>query len=496
VGLIYSYTRFFVSSVSLFFFVFITLTITFAAPDPGIRTRAVHTVQIRLSEDASLHSIIQKAGYSLADKDVTAFLSEFSNLNEGLRSISSIRKGTVVRLPLSHLVTVSATSPGTQQRRRPAPRKRGKHEEHRSPELPRRSAEPVLLPDQSSSRRPQTVQAIRRLVEELYGGVVMEQAGLKYFSVGQRSEISFDATSFPMMVLRNGVVLVLDPSGALPSEVRQIIRLVWPEYVFVSYKDGQNLRTVIDSLLVSLGYVVRRDRTIIAGGSSQIEYRADFVIFRKDDDLLSGDITVVTIISPYEREVPESLVQWFRTRDIRLIQLGNEEQRPAGAERAEVTDVRGGTDSRVFIEKITSRIGYPLSHDTVLNLSDRKEFSYNLRADISFDAGPRTKVIEFTDLSDQEIAYARKRGIDIVCMDPREDDRAVLGKLIDLLGVFHTDDPDAHAAYITPRNAKYRLSLPGVYLKTRQGTFFITDTELGAGLLRDIVDPGLRVITY
>lgn len=489
------------SSLSLFFFVFVTLTITFASPDPEIHTRAgqsraVHTVQVRLSEDASLHSIIQKAGYSLADKDVAAFLAEFSNLNERLSSFSSIRKGTVVRLPMTHLAKAAAAPPGTRLGHSPVPRKRGKTEGRRPPELPGRRAEPALLSDKNSSKRSQTIQTIRKLVEELYGGVVLEPAGLKYFSVGQRSEISFDTTSFPMMVMSNGVVLVLDLSGVLPAEVSQIIRLVWPEYVFVSSKDGQDLRTVIDSFLVSLGYAVRPDRTLIAGGRSQIEYYADFVIFRKEDEFLEGDITVVTIISPDDREVPESLVQWFRARDIRLIQIGNAEKRPASPERAEVMDVRGGKDSRTFIENITSRIGYMSSHDTVLSLSDRKDFAYNLRADISIAAGPRTKVIEFVELSDQEIDYARKRGVDIVCVDPREDDRAVLGKLVDLLGVVHADSPETYAAYITPRNTKYRLGLPGVYMKTQKGTFFITDTELGADLLRDIVDPGLKVITY
>jgi len=490
-----------VSSLSLFFFVFITLTITFAVPDAGSYTqtgqkRSVQIISVRLSEDASLHSIIQKAGYSLADKDVAGFLTEFSGLNEGLRSISSIKKGTDVRIPLSHLVKLVAAPPGTKQRRRFAPRKRGNNEVPAVPKFPLTSTEPVLLPDQSSSRRSQVVRTIRSLAEQLYGRAVMEQDGLKYFAVGQRSEISFDAASFPMMVLNNGVVLVLDPSGALPAEVRQIIRLVWPEYLFVSYKDGQDLRTVLDSLLVSLGYVVGRGRTLIAGGTSRIEYNSDFVIFRKEDDLLEGDITVVTLIGPHDREAPESLVQWFRARDIRLIQLGDGESGSVRSERAKVINVNGRADKRTFIENITSSIGFKLSHDTVVSLSDRKDFTYNLRADISIATGPRTKVIEFAEMSAQEIDYARKWGVDVICMDPRDDDRAVLGKLIDLLGVVHVDSPDTYSAYITPRKTRYRLVLPGVYVKTRQGTFFITDTELGADLLRDIVDPGLTVITY
>ncbi len=492
--MIHSYSRFFVSSFSLFFFAFASLTVTYAASSP--RSRGVQTIRVLLKEDSSLNSIIQKAGYSLADRDVAAFLAEFTRLNEGLRSISSIRQGTEVKLPLSFLVKLSETQSGTRKKRRVPQPKRGGAGIPGFSGLPRTRPEPAVSPDQSSERRSQTVRAIRSLVEQLSGRAVMEPGGLKYFAVGQRTEISFDTTSFPMMALSNGAVLVLDPSGALPDEVREIIRLVWPEYVFVSYREGQDLRTVIDRLLVSLGYVVRRDRTLIAGGDSSIQYRADFVIFRKEDDLLEGEIMVVTVIGPHERAVPESLVRWFGSRDIRLIQLDEAGPLPAASGRAEVMDAGGSADSSRLVEKIVSALGYTFKRDAVLSLSDRKDFTYKLRADISIAAGARAKVIEFAELSAQEIAYARKRGVDVVCVDFRDDDRAVLRKLVDLLGLPHTDSPDASAPVITPRNTRYRLILPGVYLKTRQGAFFITDTGLDAALLRDVVDPAITVITY
>lgn len=499
-GLIYTYARLCVTTVSLFFFVFITLTITFAAQDPlpprGGQSSQGRNLQVRLSEDTSLHQLIQKNGYALADKDVAAFLAEFSKLNEGLRSISSIKKGTVVRLPLSQLVRDTAAPVRPEQRKRVSGQKGRNSQESKPAAAPRRREEPVLLPEPGLARRSQAVQVIRRLVEELYGLVALEQTGLRYFSVGQRSEISFDSTAFPLMVLKNGIVLVLDPTDSLPVEIRQLIRLVWPEYVFVSYRDGQDLRTVIDELLVALGYTVRRDTTLIAGGHSQIEYRADFVIFKKEDDLLEGDLVAVSLIGPHEREVPASLVHWFRARDIRLIQLGQASASPGSLKGAEVRGAISGKDTRSILESIISGLGYSPARDTVLHLSDRREFKFNLRADISFTEGKRTKVIEFAELSAQEIAFARKNGVDVICVDEHAELRSVLRQMVDLLGIPHADTPEFYSDQITPRNVRYRLALQGIYVKTPKGSFFITDSGLGSALLRDVAAPDLTVITY
>lgn len=58
---------------------------------------------IRVERDISLDELISTSGYRLADGDVVPFLTEFTDLNEGILRISSIEKGTIVKLPLRFL---------------------------------------------------------------------------------------------------------------------------------------------------------------------------------------------------------------------------------------------------------------------------------------------------------------------------------------------------------------------------------------------------------
>lgn len=58
---------------------------------------------VEVEKDSSLMDIVESKGYTLRDEDVNDFLNEFIALNEGVKSIKLIPKGSVVKLPLSHL---------------------------------------------------------------------------------------------------------------------------------------------------------------------------------------------------------------------------------------------------------------------------------------------------------------------------------------------------------------------------------------------------------
>ena len=70
-----------------------------------------NVLSVRLKSDISLYELITKSGYNIADEDVAAFLAEFTRLNEDIKSISSIKKGTTIKLPLQKLKKAGKVSP-------------------------------------------------------------------------------------------------------------------------------------------------------------------------------------------------------------------------------------------------------------------------------------------------------------------------------------------------------------------------------------------------
>ncbi|MDO9288411.1 MAG: secretin N-terminal domain-containing protein [Thermodesulfovibrionales bacterium] len=60
-------------------------------------------VTVAVGMDTPLIELIEAHGYTLKDEDLNVFLSEFIALNEDIKSIKMIPKGSTVKLPLTHL---------------------------------------------------------------------------------------------------------------------------------------------------------------------------------------------------------------------------------------------------------------------------------------------------------------------------------------------------------------------------------------------------------
>jgi len=58
---------------------------------------------LKLQKNISLYDLIQTSGYGISDENVVLFLTEFMELNPSVKSVSALKKGTLVRMPIRHL---------------------------------------------------------------------------------------------------------------------------------------------------------------------------------------------------------------------------------------------------------------------------------------------------------------------------------------------------------------------------------------------------------
>lgn len=460
-----------------------------ASPDIAIVNKSARgkVLSVRPPNDISLYELITKSGYSIADEDVASFLTDFTKLNEDIKSISNIKKGTTVRLPLQNLKKTGneLASSGETSGLHAVKRRIVKKKEQKKFEAETNLANKEML-----------LRNIKILSRYLYDNSTVGAEGLKFFSVNEKTEIALDTSYFPVIELNTKRVLIVDYTGILPEEIGNIVELTWPEYRIVSFKPQATFKQIIGSLLESMGYAVNEARTVVAGGRTKIEYNADFIIFKKTSDILDSKIWIVGIVDNDGYSTPESLMGWFSMRDINLIELSHNETRNRHAAGADASYIDSDGNARVFAEAVLSRLGYKYSSNTSHNLSDRKEFTYRLKADLSINLGYRTKVFEFTELSDDEINFAKKKGIDIACIKPLEERRAVLSKILSLLSLHYSGSTASVSSSITPKGVKYRLLSPGFFVHSIHGPIFFTDSDLEPALLREIITDQISVIKF
>lgn len=480
------------------FILFISITVFFVlkpgtvfcnSPDITIVNKSARekVLSVRLKNDISLYELITKSGYSIADEDVASFLTEFTKLNEDIKSISSIKKGATVRLPLQNLkkagneLAFSGETSGLHAVKRRIVKKK----EHRKLEI-----------ETSLANKEMILRNISTLANYLYDNTAVKAEGLKFFNVSERTEISLDTSYFPVIDLNKERILIIDYSGILPDGIKDIVELAWPEYRVVSFKDHTNFKKIIGSLLESMGYNINEDAAVVAGGRTKIEYNADFLIFKKTSDIIDSKIWIVGIVDNAGYSTPESLINWLRLQDINLIELSYNEIRNKHSGGAGASYIEAGRNAQVFTETVLSLLGYKYSSNTSHNLSGRKEFTYNLKADLSINLGYRTKVIEFAELSDYEINFSKKRGIDIACIKPLEERRVILSKIMSLLSLHYAGSAASVSSYITPKGVKYRLLSPGFFVHSINGPIFFTDSELEPALLKEIIRDQITVVKF
>lgn len=460
-----------------------------SVPGSQERSRSDRILTQKLKKNISLNDLIASAGYSISDEVVVAFLSDFMNLNPSVKSISTLKKDTLVRIPLKHLKKISDSQGAFMEKPAVDSTLRKK--------FVRRKPKDVIAPQPPLKvDKAMLLNNAQELFSMLGEKVTIEQEGFKFFQISEKSSLSFDAVMFPVIDLHNERILILDYTGSFTADMKDLLEVAWPEYHVVSVEQAFTLRTLVPVLLRESGFVFQEDARMVSGGVSRVEYHSDFLVYGKSDGKIQDEISLVSILSKDEYQTPAELASWFRGRDISLIELSEYEKKTPARKDVEIISLKKTKDIREFAEACIGIMGYPYERNTEISLSDRKDLRYSVMADIAIDLGYRKKVIEFADMSEMELAAAAKFGLDIASIKQWEERKDVLRRILSLLSADYRAISITNSSLITPASVRYRLVMPGYLVHALKGTYFMTDTEFDADLLRKVVADGITILQF
>jgi hypothetical protein len=472
-----------VIKLNIRFIAFVLILLFFSYADASInRQYNGKILTIKTTKKTSLSELITSSGYDIADRDVTSFLEDFVSLNRDIKNLSIIPKGTIVRLPLK---TLKPKVRKVTQKAIP----QQKVENLRFRKEPPKEPLPGYQPEQEA-----ILKNIKILLHSLNNSAFIRSEGIKVFSINDKSELSFNTSFFPLIEFMDNRTIMLDYQGILPEEIKDIVEISWPEYKVVSNHGRKDIKNITGLLLDSLGYSSFRDGKVILGGKARIEFFADLVIVKKSDDILEGELIAISIIKPEEYRTPDELKEWAEDRGVRMVELSLREP-PLSHSRTEIVYMSEREVDR-FSERFLNLLGYEFSRDVNLRLSDRKEYEFNIKADLTITLGNRTKVIDFSEFYEQTISYAKARGFDIVSISSGETRSEILRKIIGLLSINCKDRPETTSSYITPKGVKYRLLVPGTLIRARNGMLFLTDPDIDTGFLSHLVADNITLIKF
>jgi hypothetical protein len=447
-----------------------------AAPISADSPPAQKALTVKTAKNTSISELIKSLGYSLDDRNIQEFLRDFMQMNKDIKSLSVIPKGTAVKMPLKWL---TEKSPKMAMRKKRGPSKR--KEEKERPLQRVRSDEIVL----------------RNLGTLLYALTEVSSftsKGVKVFSLGDKNEISLDTSAFPLVELPDKTMIVLDYRGILPEELKDVIEVTWPEYRIVSGHGIQGLKSSIAELLNAVGYSSFNDSTVVFGGKAKIELRPDFVVKKVSDDIFSGEIIAVSIVTPNEYKLPDAFKEWAGKEGIRIVELFLREP-PLFRELAEVQALPE-RDLKMLSQSFLALLGFPVKRGETLRISGDKDYEFTMKTDVTVVEHNTVKAIQFSEVPSAVDRYAKSRGFDVLSISPNEERWTVLRKIMGFLSLNYTDNPEKTASYITPRKAKYRLSMPGTLVRSKKGLFFFTDTDTDVDVFSSLMDDHVKLIRF
>ena len=465
---------------------------------------------IKTTQDISLADLIASSGYSLADRDLEEFLKDFAELNKNLKGFNVIPKGTFVQLPLGKL-KASGIKPTLRGEREPAGKKleepRSKQQEteartrHKERDMggPRRGQGAKETRLRHEKRKVDAAIVLRTMSGLLYALAdvrAVKSEGIRVLSSRGDAELSLDTSSFPLMELADERVILLDYRGILPEEMKDIIEFSWPEYRVFSTHGISDLKGSASTLLDTLGFTSFRNGKIIVGGTPRLDIFPDIVTTTVGNDLLETEIVAVNIVKNGEYGFPSEVKEWLQKRGVRIIELFVGDARLS---RQPVKTVSlADSDIRALSARFLNLLGFDVKEGDSLRISDRKEYALRIHTDLTVMPKNKKGVqsIRFSETPETYLSYLQQHGFPVLSLSVHAKRDEVLRKMMDFLSLHYMERPERTTAYITPKKAKYRVSMPGFLVRSGNKTFFFTESVMDEGLSRFLLNGQVTLVRF
>lgn len=420
-------------------------------------------ISIKTEKNISLSDLIKSSGFEIEDDRVTPFLEDFLRLNEDIKSLRMIPKGTTVRLPSKYL-----------KKRTGATREKGFE--------PR----PEVAKDKEIEL---VIRNIKGLFDHLGEFISVSLGKIIVFPVTEKASLSIDTDYFPMIEISGRRMILLDLKKTLPDEIRDIIEVYWPEYTVIR---GRDMKGIVNQVLDSIDYTCIEEGRVVIGDDMLVEIKPDCIIMRKGKDIMDSDMIILGITKKDEFGFPHKLLKWAKESGISIIDL-HMRKKPLFHKEANLFVLPEHKEGLIL--GLLDHLGYKVRRDVGLSIAEKGEYTLNLLADIVFKSGKRTKVIDLSGLPQPAIGILRRHGIDIISIDIGDNSRKIIEDILNFLSVPSESHLEKVSQMITPGKVKYRVRTQGIVVKTKKGNLLLSNYH-DSELLKSIINEKISLIKY
>lgn len=453
------------------------------------------TVRVRRGE--SLERLLRREGMHL-DLIYGHLLKITMELNPEIKNADLIMAGTELKIPAAgeYLTALAGVNPqevrqaalAISERRRPDGGGAGRRTEQ---------AAVLSLPNEAVIAAKNTLGLIfTRLGNEVDSrGTLLIPAS----ESGSEGGMEVDTSSFPVVTLKNGGRLVLDPGSRLSSAAVRTIRRLQPAYQVFRTGKNETLERALERLWPLCGFFRVYTKNMIYEGGEDIRLKisADWMVWTTEGAWNSGQPLVVNRAKSPDHRTSPIWTGFLEDHGIKVLDILQNQLLPAPETQAappelKVVDLTSFDNPTLLAAELVRNLGVEPRVGVQLDLALQPDQTVppSLTAPVLWENGDARVVMDFGELPREAIQTLRENKYLVI--SSAKDTEAVIDGVLRGFGLRAQNSLTLTAPAGGP---KMSLSIKGKLVRRGDGQYFITQVPLPSGLA-SLVEPNLKIMKY
>jgi len=474
--------------------------------------------EVNLSQKQSLWQLIASLGHPVPGDQFYRFLDRFRLLNPAIKDIGALPVGTPIKLPLlgqpaatrrvkpwrvfKKAVRIKA-SPEKRERRvvphltfaigdRPTGAERAR--------ASKGSLDPVLAND--------TLTSLFRAL-----GETSRNEGILSLPLEGKGSISLDLSRLPVVELSPGERLLFDLGDILPKDVQALLEAASRGLTVIKPGEHRDLKGLIAQVFARSGYSsVARESFVTLGDRAKVTIRGDWVILKREESLLTGQVHIVNLVERPEFLLPSPVKQYAEKHGIVISeflvgqpsaighQSGRDREPEIGGEEA--LDV---SSPERLVDGLLDLLGGRYETDVEIPLGGDPELGFQIRLQVSrvVHRNGERYILDFSGLAPPLVRLIQARGFKVVRIGPARPE-AVVQVVLDLLQVSYEGETGRFWTTLEPPGSRLQVRVPGFVIlpggssdpSGRGSPILLTDVPLDPEVKAYLRGKGVRLVRF
>ena len=379
-------------------------------------------------------------------------------LNPDLKDINVLQPGQLLRMPMPSRVKMKYSS-----------------EKHNL-------FEPKVTPKKSTSAHGSKILAkdLGKIFLDI--GEEWINSGEHYIPFKSGGHVQLSAASFPILYLRNGLVVIIDLEDRLPVSIEKAIRANWRNYRVVHLRKNDDIKSALEKIFEVCGYqeIRKAGEPLRLPGYVELDISGDWILSPSGG--LRGEkekYVVIHLVSDNGSKTPSNIKRYLMRRGIKVVDFPAAETAPI-LETRDIKPIILGTNPLSLIEKLLKGMGFSFSSQTEIPVyQSHNGIRVVIKADVLLKVEQKDAIIDVSGLSPGIVSLLNEHRFRYLSLAGIDDPMEIVVKILDFLHIPFASG--VHHFLITGGDNRERISIgiPGVtFSKSKLTKMIVISHEL------------------